>query len=73
MDLATTDPAQPQLFDDGVTDELIHRYAELRERLTRLYAAPVQHMASIDDVLNELDEVQLAVKALHTRASEPQR
>lgn len=73
MDFDSDHAVQPQLFDDGLSEELVHRYAELRERLSRLYAAPVRHMPSIDDVLNELDEVQASVKALHARASDPQR
>jgi hypothetical protein len=41
------------------------RYAELRAQLEALDAAPVKDFARIDQLIDELEKLQLAIKAEH--------
>jgi hypothetical protein len=41
------------------------RYAELRAQLEALQAAPVKDLARIDLLIDELEKLQLAIKAEH--------
>ena len=40
-------------------------YARLRVQLQALQAAPVKHFATIDQLIEELEKLQLAIKAEH--------
>lgn len=40
-------------------------YADLRARLQALQAAPVKDFAKIDQLIDELEKLQLAIKAEH--------
>lgn len=40
-------------------------YAELRAQLQALQAAPVKDFAKIDQLIDELEKLQLAIKAEH--------
>ena len=45
--------------------QLESRYAELRAQLQALQAAPVKDFAKIDRLVDELEQLQLAIKEEH--------
>lgn len=54
---------QPNFTQSGA--EIAAEYARLRNRLTELNSAPVKDMRGIDDVIDCLAKIQLALKATH--------
>ncbi|WP_153976302.1 MULTISPECIES: hypothetical protein [unclassified Polaromonas] len=48
-----------------MTSRLEADYADLRAQLEALQAAPVKDFARIDQLIDELEKLQLAIKAEH--------
>ena len=62
--LTSSDPHQKELVD---------RYAALRLELTGLHSQPSQDWVAIDAIMKKIDGVQIEMKALSSRAGDPQR
>ena len=60
----STDPNQRALVD---------QYAALRLELNSLHAQPIQDLVAIDAIMKKIDAVQIVIKALSSRAGDPQR
>ena len=50
---------------DSITPNLQAEYAHLREELERLMALPVKDFPAIDELVNRLEMLQLAIKGEH--------
>ena len=48
-----------------MTPDLESRYARLRTQLQALQEAPVKDFAGIDQLIDELEQLQLAIKGEH--------
>ena len=50
---------------DSIAPNLQAEYAHLREKLQRLMASPVKNLPAIDELVNRLEMLQLAIKGEH--------
>ena len=50
---------------DSIMPNLQAEYAHLREELERLMASPVKDFPAIDELVNRLEMLQLAIKGEH--------
>jgi Spy/CpxP family protein refolding chaperone len=62
---STPDARSGYLSPDEMTQDLPVQYQRLREEMERLMAEPVKDFAAIDQLVDRLERLQLAIKEQH--------